>query len=309
LPKYLKACEDIFREIRPDIVHSNLNALSVFPLRAAKKAGVPIRIAHSHSTANPKDISKTVVKDVLRPFSKIYPTHLAACSEHAARWLFGSKTYNNGEVVLLKNAIDLTKFNYRQDLRLKKWASLGLEPDQMVIGQVGRVSFQKNQLFTLDVFKQLLLMKPDAVLMMVGDGELMDQVRRKAEKLGISGSVKYLGIRNDVAELYQIFDVLIFPSMYEGLGMAPVEAQATGLPVVLSTNVPAEACIVPDLVTVLSLSKSIDTWAHALCSAASRGRRNRFSRMQALIEAGYDISESADILHRWYINLVKKSEI
>jgi glycosyltransferase involved in cell wall biosynthesis len=301
LPSYMTSCEKLFREQKPDIVHSNINALSVFPLRAARRAGVPLRIAHSHSTANPREHKKTFLKNALRPLSRVEPTHLAACSDHAARWLFGDAAVDAGRVDIIRNAIDLDEFSFSPEVRVAKRAEIGVHDDQLVVGQVGRMCFQKNQTFTLEVFAQLLRTRPDAVLVFVGDGELMDGVRSRSRDLGVGESVRFLGIRDDVAQLYQAFDVLMFPSTYEGFGMAAVEAQSSGLPVVVSDQVPTEACVVRELVHSLPLTNS-QAWVESLMRVEPS--RKRDFRSDELAVAGYRIDDAAVALCDWYQSIL-----
>lgn len=301
LPLYSSACEKLFREQKPDIVHSNINALSVFPLRAAKRAGVPIRIAHSHSTANPGEHTKTLVKNVLKPLSKLYPTHLAACSKYSARWLFGDKAVDEDRVHIIKNAIDLDKFSFNPRTRSRKRAELGVTDRQLVIGQVGRMCFQKNQVFTLNVFAEVLKQRPDAVLVFVGDGPMRADVEAKIDMLGIRSNVRQLGVRNDVNELYQAFDVLMFPSTYEGLGMAAVEAQVSGLSVMASDQVPTQAGIIGRLVSFLSLDDA-STWVAMLVSTAAGG--NRANELDEVRSQGYSIDDSAEEMCAWYEHLM-----
>jgi glycosyltransferase involved in cell wall biosynthesis len=303
IPQYLRTCETLFRKQKPDIVHSNINALSVFPLLAAKRAGIPVRIAHSHSTSNPREYVKTLMKNTLRPFSKLEPTHLAACSEYSARWLFGDKVVDAGNVRIIKNAIDVDQFTFNPQIRARKRAELGIDERRLVIGQVGRLCFQKNQVFTLEVFKRLLQNYPDAVLVVAGDGELRTEIRNKIHEFRIDNSVKLLGIRQDVHELYQAFDVLAFPSTYEGLPLTVIEAQASGLPVVASDLVSHEMQIVPGLVHVLPLSNP-NRWITEL-SNATQGR-NRRSFPQLLELAGYQIAQSAGTLGEWYESLIEE---
>lgn len=299
LPQYMKACERLFRELHPVIVHSHMNSLSVFPLKAAKSAGVLVRIAHSHSTSNPREYAKTAMKMALRPFSKVYPTHFAACSTYTARWLFGDRLVDTGAVRIIRNAIEPQAFAFSSSIRAIKRAELDVSDDQLVIGQVGRMCFQKNQLFTLDVFAELLKQRPDAVLVLVGDGDMMDEVRSRIHQLGIGQSVRVLGVRNDMNELYSGFDVLSFPSQYEGLGMAAVEAQAAGLPVICSNHVPEEADLIPELVRFLPLS--LHDWVGSLANMQIHDDRRSTA---AIIEkAGYDIEDSAKQLGDWYIQL------
>ena len=150
--KYQKELIRIFKENNYKIVHSHINTLSVFPLRAAKKAGVKVRIAHSHSTTNKKEWKKNLLKQVLRPFSKVYATDYMCCSELAGRWLFGDKAYNSKKVYLLNNAIDLDKFKYNESLRKKKRKELGISDDTLVIGHIGRFIAHKNHTFLIDIY-------------------------------------------------------------------------------------------------------------------------------------------------------------
>lgn len=306
LPAYLKAMELLLRRIQPDIVHSHINALSVFPLRAAKRAGVQVRIAHSHSTSNPREHVRNLVKDILRPFSRVYPTAYAACSKYAASWLFGTGMGREGHVYIMRNALELPRFVHNPAVRAAKRAELGVEDFQLVVGQVGRMCSQKNQMFTLEAFSAVLSECPDAVLLFIGEGDDLAQIQAHANDLGISDHVRFLGVRDDVADFYQAFDVLAFPSLYEGLGMAAVEAQTADLPVVMSTEVPDEAILLKDLITVLPLDAGAQAWGRALIEAADRKPAStRVNRAEEISAAGYEIQASADQLADWYETLVR----
>jgi glycosyltransferase involved in cell wall biosynthesis len=300
LPAYLAACETIFSDEKPDIVHANINALSVFPLAAARKIGVPVRIAHSHSTSSPHEYAKTVMKNVLRPFSKMNATHLVACSNDSARWLFGAKAFNAGEVRIIKNAIDLDKFRFDEQIRKRMRKSLNITDDQFVIGQIGRLCFQKNQLFALDVMSTFVEHYPDALLLIVGTGELQQEIETKIHEKHLTGNIRLLGHRSDADALYQTFDALIFPSNYEGLPLTAIEAQASSLPIVMSRNVTDEVSIIHDLIVSTDLAEGADSWSKELSALVNRtvGRRPVDSNL--LAKAGYDIQQSADSLCDWY---------
>jgi glycosyltransferase involved in cell wall biosynthesis len=310
ISSYLSECQRIFSSEKPPIVHSHMNALSVFPLKAAKAAGVQIRIAHSHSTASSHELLKTVVKDTLRPFARVYPTHLAACSTAAGEWLFSKREVSSGRVRLIPNAIDLDKFKYSLNLRIQKRKELGLDAHQLVIGHVGRMCKQKNQLFIEEIFTQLLMNHPEAVLVFVGGGDMFVEVKKRAQTLGISDSVRFLGIRSDVAEIYNAFDILLFPSLYEGLGITAIEAQANNLPVLASTNVPSEVSIVPELLHQSRLSDSAAEWANQLARVVGDSERKLdVNSLIELQEAGYNIQHSSQKLCRWYFELVQQTKV
>lgn len=235
--KYVNACRKLFQQIRPCIVHSHMNAVSVFTLMAAKQAGVPVRIAHSHSTSNPNEKAKTLVKNVLRPFSKVYPTHLAACSEFAARWLFGDQVVDAKQVHIIHNAIDIDRFTFNPQSRAIKRDELGVGDSQLLIGQVGRICFQKNQTFMIKVFSELLKSNPSAVLAIVGDGD-DSELRKEMHDLRIEHNVKLLGVHNDVADYYSAFDVLAFPSAYEAWGWPALRHRPLIFPLCAVTKFP-----------------------------------------------------------------------
>lgn len=257
--KYQKELIRIFKENNYKIVHSHINTLSVFPLRAAKKANVPVRIAHSHSTTNKKEWKKNLLKQILRPFSKVYATDYMCCSELAGRWLFGNKEYDNGNVYLLNNAIDLDKFKYDEEKRKEKRKELNIEDSTLVIGHVGRFVEQKNHRFLIDIFNEVHKQKENSILLLVGQGPLMEEMKEKVKILGLEKNVMFLGQRSDINELYQAMDLLLFPSLYEGLGMVVVEAQISGLPCVVSTEIPKIAKVTKKI-TFVNLKNKTETW-------------------------------------------------
>lgn len=298
--KYVNACRQLFQQIHPRIVHSHMNAVSVFTLMAAKQAGVPVRIAHSHSTSNPNEKAKTLVKNVLRPFSKVYPTHLAACGDYSARWLFGDQTVDQGKVKIIRNAIELDRFAFDEEARTRLRKEIEASDDIRVIGQVGRFSAQKNQLFSLDVLAELVKKNPRVLLVFLGVGDDMDKVKAKAHDLGLSDHVRFLGMRFDVNEWYSAFDVLLFPSLYEGLPLTAVEAQVSGLPLVVSDNITNEAFLDEGRVETHSLEDPLSEW----CSSLEQSRRVMGSlTTSAFVDSGYDIRESAAELAHWYEKL------
>jgi glycosyltransferase involved in cell wall biosynthesis len=309
---HVLACRRVFASTSPDIVHSHINALSVFPLLSARLAGVPIRIAHSHSASDPGEPLRNAVKSMLKTCSRLFPTHLAACSHHAASWLFGGRRRSLDDVHIVRNAIDLAEFTFSPRIRNRQRDALNLSPQQFTVACIGRLCTQKNQTFAFKVFAGLLSQVPEAVLLVAGDGPMLVELRRLARDLHIDHAVRFLGVRDHISAIYQACDALLFPSLYEGLGMAVIEAQATGLPVLASTAIPAEACIVPGAVERLPLRSDITQWSEHLANIATRQRmvtefeRNGHSR--ELASAGYDIRQSAESLCRWYQSLAAEGQ-
>ena len=215
--KYQKELYRIFKENNYKIVHSHINALSVFPLRIAKKAGVPIRIAHSHSTSNKKEWKKNILKMILRPLSKLYANNYFACTEYAGTWLFGKKVVERKELNVINNAIDLKKFEFNENTRKALREELGIKDDTLIIGHVGRFMKQKNHEFLVEVFNEVYKKNQNTLLILIGQGPLLSEIKEKAINLNIEDKIKFIGQVTDVEKYYNIMDIFLFPSIYEGL--------------------------------------------------------------------------------------------
>ena len=300
LPKYLKALEKIFKENQYRIVHSNINTLSVFPLYAAKKAGVPIRISHSHSTSNPKEWKRNLIKNILRPFSKRYATDYFACSELAGRYLFGNKAFDRGEVKIIHNAIDVDKFKFDEAARKKLRQEFGIKDSTVVIGHVGRFVQQKNHTFLVDVFKEYHKKNPDSKLLLVGSGPLEDEIKKKVERLDLEDSVLFLGQRDDINKLYSVMDVFCLPSLYEGLPVVGIEAQATGLPTIFSNRISKE-------VIVSSYAKIVSIQDTGFCieKINKTTRSIKKQRSYATVFEYMDINNEVSTLEKIYCRPIK----
>lgn len=293
---YIKKLIALFRENNYKIVHSHLNTLSVFPLYAAKKAGVPVRIAHNHSTAGKGETKKNIMKYMLRPFAKVNATHYAACSRYAGEWFFGKKSMEKGEVTIFNNAIDLDKFRYNEKVRNEVRKELGLE-GKFVVGHVGRFCYQKNHSFLIDVFDEICRKNPNAMLILAGTGELLDEVKQKTSSLNLDNKVLFLGNRSDVERLYQAMDVFVLPSRYEGLPVVGVEAQAAGLACVLSDAMTKETKLL-DSTIMLGLEDGAGMW----CEHILAQKRIRTSDIRKNMEI-FDISKQAVRLTEYYENI------
>lgn len=261
--KYIKKLKEIFKENNCKIVHSNINTLSVFPLYVAKKAGLPIRIAHSHSTSNKKEWKKNMVKNILRPFSKKYANTYFACSELAGRYLFGNKTFDEGKVIVFNNAINLDKFKYDEEKRKEIRKNLNIKDDTFVVGHIGRFVAQKNHTFLIDIFNELHKTKKNSILILIGQGPLQNEIKEKVEELELKDFVKFIGQVTNANDYYNAIDIFVLPSIYEGLGMVLIEAQANELPCIASTEVPSEA-IISNQIEYIELYKEPSYWAEKI---------------------------------------------
>lgn len=237
----------IIKEGNYQIVHSNMNSLSGFPLMAAYFAGANVRILHNHTMDSSTEGLRTFAKRVLRPFAKAFANKYWACSKLAGEWMYGKTAVKNGKVTIIHNAIDLDRFAFNKEKRDKLRRELDLE-GKFVVGHVGRFVKVKNHEFLIDAFEEVVLQKENAVLLLIGDGPLMGVIKEKVNNLGLTDKVIFLGVRSDVADLYNVMDVFVFPSLYEGLGLAALEAQKNGLPVIASTEVPTEVKVNEDVV-------------------------------------------------------------
>ncbi len=292
---------DIYRIIKRNhyrIVHSNMNTLSAFPLFAAWLAGVPVRILHNHSTSSPGETKRNIAKAILKPWAKLFANRYWACSRLAAEWMYGKETAETDKVTVIPNAIDLAKYAFNAEKRKQLRQEMGLM-NEFVIGHVGRFMFQKNHDFLIDVFAKTLVKNPNMVLILVGDGPLRRRIENKVKRLGIEEKVKFLGIRSDVQALYNAMDLFLLSSHYEGLPVVGVEAQANGLPCLVSDDVTKEMKLTSS-VTYKKLSEGIDAWASELL--AGRWERNSEVKIE-MKKAGFDIEEAAGALCRSYRKL------
>lgn len=292
--RYMRA---FFAEHDYPVVHSHIDAMSAFPLAMARSCGVTVRVAHSHSDSVDHDF-KYPIKQVARRRLPAIATHYWACSEAAGAFLFGKR--NRDKVHVVKNAIDLEGFCFDPLTRASVRRELGVGEGQLLLGHVGRFCAVKNHAFLVDLLVELLRDGMDAVLAMVGGGELRDDIENKVASLGLAGRVRFLGIRDDVPSLMQAFDVLVFPSLHEGIPLTLIEAQASGLPVLASDKVSLESLVAPNTVQ-LSLDSSLGDWVAKVHSLAEGGRCS--DPIPLLTDAGYEIGSSVRGLQEAYLSL------
>ena len=283
------------------IIHSHMSELGYYDFMEAEKAGVPVRICHAHNRPYGLDLKSPVrwyYKTMMRP----HITDLFTCGAESADWLFGRK--NRSRFVQMNNAIDAKQYAYCPQTRQRLRQTLGIAEDQLVIGHVGRFDPQKNHRFILDIFQAVRAQNSKAILLLVGNdaGEGGKEIHQKVNQLGLTPWVTFLGIRSDVADVMQAMDVFLFPSLFEGLSVASVEAQAAGLPVLISDSVPIE-CKKTDLVHVLPLSASLEEWVNTVLKLAQIPRRNTSEEIKA---AGFDSVENAKWLQAFYLNAAQR---
>ena len=285
--KYVKCWNLFLAGHKYDYIHIHMLNVAVPVLFAAIKNNVRIRICHARS-AGGASLSRRLFTRITRLWVRKWSTHRFAVSDMAGKFAFG------GGYKIIKNAINANPFRYCQTKRKQIRKNLKVE-DAFVIGQIGSFQGVKNHLFTLDVFAVILEHEPHAKLIFAGDGKLRPQIEQKITKLGIEDKVVLLGVRDDIPDLLQAFDVFIMPSLYEGLPGAALEAQAAGLPCLLSNTITPEARAVKNLADYLPIDKGAEPWVQAIAKLAGNRhpRRDAFEEIKA---AGFDIEDVA----KWY---------
>lgn len=276
----------LLREAGPfDVVHSHVHHFSGVVLRAARREEMARRIAHAHLAQPP---GRPLYEAAMRWALRRYASDRLACSEAAGRSLFGTLPFQ-----ALPYGIDLTPFaNPSREARIE----LGVAPEALLVGHVGRMVHQKNHAFLVEVFAHLHRREPGARLLLVGGGPLSGEIETQIDRLGLGAAVTRLGTRNDVPRLLAAMDLLLFPSHNEGLGIALVEAQAAGVPVLYSEAVPREAVVVPELMHAKSLGNGPEAWAEAAHRLASLPKPDPEAARLAVAESPFAIERSAEAL-------------
>lgn len=279
---------------RYKLVHGHMEGMNGYLLQMADKAGIPVRISHSHNTEHLTEnfFHRYVHKYFSRRILK-YATHRWACSQAAGEWLYGK----NREFTVIPNAINVQDYIFRETDREKIRRELRLD-DRYVIGNIGRLDFQKNQKFLIDVISDVVRGNPKAVLLLVGGGPYEKELKQYVRERGLNRSVLFLGIRNDIGKILSGLDVFVLPSRYEGLPVSAIEAQANGVPCLLSDRITGEVDLVKKNILFLPLEK--ERWVKKLLGENSRIK----AETDVIQAAGYDIETSAIKLQEQYLRLI-----
>ena len=293
---YLAGLDGFFSD-HPEyrVVHSHIDCMSSLPLRAARKHGVPVRIAHSHSSSIALD-HRFPLKQLCKHRIRREATHRFACAEQAGRWLFGADDFQ-----IVRNAIDVAPFSYDGQSRTALRKELGIPQGSLLLGHVGSFTPVKNHRLILEAFREAKKKRQDAFLVLVGDGNLRAQAEGLAERMGVLPSVLFTGTRQDIPAIMSALDVFVMPSLYEGLPMVLVEAQASGLPCVISDAIPPD-CDLTDRIARVSLGESAQEWGDRILLAAG-STANRAPYADCVKEAGFDVACEAKKLEDFYLSL------
>jgi len=268
-----------------DVVWSHMDAANFYALKAAKKAKVPVRISHSHNT---QYLTSNRIKkpnlSLIKRLIPMYATHLFACSKLAGTWLYGKNPFT-----VIPNAIEFEKFCFNQQQREASRKELGISESTFVIGHIGRFDYQKNHPFLIKIFKELLLRKQDSKLLLIGDGSDIANIQSQVKNFQMDQDVLFLGHRTDIPALLSAMDCFVLPSFFEGLGIVLLEAQANGLPCIVSKVIPKEVDI-QGAVTFVDLAKLPQYWVDVILEKSNQ--RNCFD-IAVFKQSEFEIREAA----------------
>ncbi|MDN3439758.1 glycosyltransferase [Planococcus sp. APC 3900] len=297
---YKKLWKDFFVQ-HPEykIIHGHMRSTASIYLKIAKKLS-RITISHSHSTSSGTGFS-SFVKDVLQFPIRYTADYFLACSQTAGEWLYGKEITKRNNFFIVKNGIDTDNFLFDNDKRLRKRKELEIT-NKLVIGHIGRFVHAKNHSFLIEIFNELHYMEKESVLLLVGDGEDKQYIKKKVKNMNLQNKVLFIDPQSDISDYLFAMDTFVFPSIYEGLGIAVIEAQASNLPCVISDNIPLEACLSNDILR-LSLELSAKEWARYILKSNTE-ISNKVSSNR-LVKEKYDIKESTLFMSDFYCNIIK----
>lgn len=292
----------VIREGHYDVVHCHQNYLSAVPLYYAQRYGVPLKIVHAHGLGRDASLKYKFIKDLCMVACKRYADEYAACGADAALWLYGKRFCKKRHITIVPNGIDVDHYRYDVEKRDAVRLGLGYTKEDRVIGTVGRLCAVKNIGFLVDVFAALKKEKKADKLLIVGGGENEAQLRGQCERYGLASDVTITGVTDQVADYLQAMDAFCAPSLSEGFGIAAIEAQANGLPCVLSSNFPREVRISENLIAIEGYD--ITQWATRIIEKISASRSAVPSQL-----LNYQIKNNLDNLLTLYGSYIKKDNL
>lgn len=294
--KYKRAWIEFFNSYpQYKVIHGHMRSTASIYLRIAKKYGL-VTIAHSHSTASRGNVLEKIVKKIMQFPIRYRADYLFACSNEAGKWLFGRNSIKKDNYKVIKNAIDIEKYTFNEVKRSEIRKKLNIQ-NKFVVGHVGSFTYPKNHKFLIDVFYEIQKQEKDSVLLLIGDGVLRPQIEEQIKKFGINNKVIMTGVVSNVNDYMQAMDVFVFPSIFEGLGMAVIEAQAAGLQCIVSENIPKEAYITEKIKNI-SLHKKYEIWVNQIIKYTDLKRKNEYKKLN---DNGYSINDVASALEKFYL--------
>ncbi|MGD7053946.1 glycosyltransferase family 1 protein [Sutcliffiella horikoshii] len=294
---YNKEIKILFKKEKYSIIHIHHNYANIYAAIQAKRVKTKCIISHSHAAHVTRSIRKKIFRKIIRFFINKICNYKFACSAKAGEWLYGAKEMNKNKVKILKNGIQAKEFRYNSELRETVRGNLDLT-NNFVLGHVGRFTPAKNHTFLINVFDYVYKKNNNARLVLIGDGEYKSKIKEKVQSMGLEKQVIFLGMQPNINELLQAFDVFLFPSLIEGLGITLIEAQASGIRCIASDSIPSEVKIT-GLLEFVSLNNSPDNWGEIVLKYAHGYKREDTSNI--IQSAHYDIKEQAAKLQIFYM--------
>lgn len=295
---------NLLRKERYDVLHLNVyHGMSLFYICLSKLMGVKVRIAHAHNTHLKKNnvyFWNVFLHNAAKWLFSDFATCFWACSEKAAKFTFSASALSRKGFIFIPNGVEIDKFKYDHTIRAEFRNKYGLT-GHLVIGNVGRICYQKNQEFLIDILNVLIKHHHACKLLLVGEGEAQGLLEQKVAQLGLNDSVVFLGASSHIMQLMCAMDVFVFPSRFEGLGIVAIEAQAMGLPVICSENIPYEAHVTPSI-RALPLDAGAEFWAKNILNCKT-SLDDRTQNRDYLIKAGFDISHTVSMIEAGYKNI------
>lgn len=300
--QYKRAWNKFFQEHNEfDIIHCHVRSTASIILNIANKYGF-ITIAHSHNTSSGKGIS-SVVKNILQRRIRYISKYYIGCSKQSAEWLFGRKVANSNKCIVLNNSIDTKKYMCDENVRNDVRKELGIKNNEILIGNVGRFSYAKNHKFLIEIFEQICNLNKNYKLVLVGDGELKIKIQNYVKKKGLEDKVIFTGVRKDVDRILQAVDLIIMPSIHEGLPVALIEAQCNGLKCYISSNITDEVCISKKNIIKISLDNNALEWAEKIIDTDDIKDKEEY---KIVIKKGYDIKDTTRTIEKFYKNIYEE---
>lgn len=300
IKQYVDYLTKLFREEHYDVVHSHTFLHSGLVMKAAKNAGVRVRISHAHSAMDhfEKSMKYKIKKIYLQNLILKNANYLFACSTEAGECLFGKEFQKRGKVV--KNSIRVDEIEQVADsAKIKE--EYNVQEDELILGHVGRFVEIKNHKFLLEIAKELKEKNIKYKMFLIGNGELFDAIHEQCHELGLEGNIIFTGVKNNVYEYMNMFDMFLLPSIYEGLPLTAVEAQGLGVMTFISEKVSREADLGIDLVKFLSIDKGSNIWVEEIVKQMeNRTNKLKERRVKALNDNGYSVNSTLEILTNIY---------
>lgn len=296
--QYKKQLKSIYASGNYEIVHAHMDSANGLVLKWAKECGIPHRISHSHNTkVMTQNPFKLMINKYFRCLNNLNANYFWACSENAGKWLYGKKKIDEGKVKIIHNAVDIRKYAYNSEVRERLRKRYGIEA-KYIIGMVGRLNFQKNPLFMLDVINALRRKNPNYLLIMIGEGSLKNDIEKRVQALHCENNVWLMESCDNINEWLSGFDIFCMPSIFEGMPIAGIEAQANGLKCLFSEKVPRMVGLLPTTVFLSIDSGKSVAWADYIQNHIEDGRVHGAAEM--LRKQGYDIETEGKTLQTFY---------